>query len=139
MEIQEKEEKYIPGSMVIFKNLTNEQRDIFLKLISDEYSYLFQVLFNILDDNILTLELIDIFAGQRIQFPTRKRMYKLLEKIQIYTFVKNRNYSSESYRLLAKQYKKRVSQITATVERVDYLLNNGKFKNVEHKEKDIES
>ena len=70
------------------------------------------------------MELLDIFAGKKIQFPDRKKLYKLLEKIRIYTYVKSRNYSPESYKLLAKQYKKRISQIRSTVERVDYLLNN---------------
>ena len=108
-----------------FKDLTKEQKDIFIKLISDDYSYLFQVLFNIIEDDNLVLEIIDILAGQKIQFPTRKKLYKLLEKIKIYTFVKNKNYSQDSCKLLAKQYNKRISQIKSAVDRIDYLLSNG--------------
>ena len=95
-ETDEEEREYNVGSLLAFKDLTKEQKDIFIKLISDDYSYLFQVLFNIIEDDNLVLEIIDILAGQKIQFPTRKKLYKLLEKIKIYTFVKNKNYSQDS-------------------------------------------
>ena len=106
-ETDEEEREYNVGSLLAFKDLTKEQKDIFIKLISDDYSYLFQVLFNIIEDDNLVLEIIDILAGQKIQFPTRKKLYKLLEKIKIYTFVKNKNYSQDSCKLLAKQYNNR--------------------------------
>ena len=89
------------------------------------------VLFNIIGDNLVTLELIDIFAGERISFPNRKKLYKLLEKIQIYTFINNKGRSPESYQLLAKQYKRRISQIKAVVNRIDYLLAGGAYKDIE--------
>lgn len=128
---QNENDLYNIGSLLNFRNLNNEQKDIFIKLLSDDCSYQFQLLFNILDDNILVLQLIDIFADTKIIFPSRKKIYKLLEKIQIYTYVKHKNYSDDSYKLMAKQYKKRISQIKDIVTRIDYLLNNGKFKDIE--------
>ena len=106
MESEENEE-YNVGNLVSFRNMTDEQIELFIKLISDESSFMFQILFNILEDNDLALQLIDIFAGQKLQFPTRKKMYKLLEKIKIHTYVKSKNYSQDSIQLLAKQYKRR--------------------------------
>lgn len=127
----EEEQEYNVGNLLPFRNLTEEQRDLFIKLVSDDYSHIFQILFNVIEDDDVTLELIDILAGQRIQFPTRKKLYKLLEKIKIYTYIKNRGNSNESCQTLAKIYKKRVSQIKAVINRIDYLLANGKYKDIE--------
>ena len=131
MNKSEDETEYGIGSLINFKDLTEEQQQLFMKLVSDDFNYAFQILFNIIGDKQLVLELLDIFAGQKIQFPSRKKLYKLVEKIKIYTFVKSKNYSEESCHLLAKQYKKRISQIKAVVDRIDYLLNNGKYKDIE--------
>lgn len=128
---------YNVGSLVIFKNLSKQQKELFIKLISDDYSSLVQVLFNIIEDDNKVLQIVDIFAGQKIQFPSRKKLYKLLEKIKIYTYVKSKDYSSDACQLLAKQYKKRVSQIRATASRVDYLLDNGKFRDIQKQEGQI--
>lgn len=128
---QNENDLYNIGSLLNFRNLDEEQKNIFIKLLSDDCSYQFQLLFNILDDNILVLQIIDVFANTKIVFPNRKKIYKLLEKIQIYTYVKKKNYSNEAYKLMARQYKKRISQIKDTVTRIDYLLNNGKFKDIE--------
>lgn len=128
---QNENDLYNIGSLLNFRNLNEEQKNIFIKLLSDDCSYQFQLLFNILDDNILVLQLIDTFADTKMIFPSRKKVYKLLEKIQIYTYIKHKNYSDNSYKLMAKQYKKRISQIKNIVTRIDYLLNNGKFKEIE--------
>lgn len=127
----EEEQEYNVGNLLPFRNLTEEQKNLFIKLVSDDYSHIFQIIFNVIEDDTKTLELIDILAGQRIQFPARKKLYKLLEKIKIYTYVKNRDNSNESCQTLAKIYKKRVSQIKAVVSRIDYLLANGKYKDIE--------
>ena len=108
-----KDEDYLVGSLSTFRNLSEEQKKLFIKLVSDDCSSVFQILFNVINDDLLTLELIDIFAGERIAFPNRKKLYKLLEKIQIYTFIKSKRDSPEAYQLLAKQYKRRISQIKA--------------------------
>lgn len=128
-----KDEDYLVGSLSTFRDLSDEQKNLFIKLVSDDCSSVFQVLFNIIDDNLLTLELIDIFAGEKISFPNRKKLYKILEKIQIYTFIKSKGYSQESYQLLAKQYKRRISQIKSVVDRVNFLLSGGAYKDIETK------
>lgn len=125
---------YSVGNLLPFRNLTKEQKELFIKLISDDYSYIFQILFNIIEDDQKTLELLDILSGQRIQFPPRKKLYKLLEKIQMYTYSKHRNFSEESFKTQSKIYKKRISQIKNIVNRIDYLLNGGKYKEIEEQE-----
>ena len=127
----EEDEEYPVGCLSTFRDLSKEERDLFIKLLSDDCSSAFQILFNIIDDDILVLEILDIFAGNKVNFPNRKKLHKLLEKIQIYTFVKSKGKTPESYQLLAKQYKKRISQIKAVVDRIDYLLNNGTYKDIE--------
>ena len=129
--MDEEREDYDVGKLLSFRNLTSEQRDLFIKLISDENSSLYQILFNVIDDTQKTIELIDILAGERLIFPNRKKVYKLLEKIQIYTYVKHREDKEKSCQVLAKVYNKRVSQIKAAVSRIDYLLANGKYKDIE--------
>jgi len=116
------------GSLLIYRDITEEQKNLFIDFLSTDVSNSFKVLFNVIDDDFLVMELLDIFAGKRIQFPDRKKLYKLLEKVKIYTYVRSKNYSPESYRLLAKQYKKRISQIRSTVERVDSLIKNKNLK-----------
>lgn len=115
-------EEYEVGKLLAFRDMTEEQKNLFISLVSNEYSYVFQVLFNLMDDDYLTLELIDILAGQRFQIPSRKKLYKLLEKIRIYTYIKQKGGSPESYKLLAKQYNIRISQVKSAVNRIEQLL-----------------
>jgi len=124
--MEETSEEFSVGSLLAYRDLTEEQKNLFVDLLAVDLSSSLKILFNVIDDDFLTLELLDIFAGKKIQFPDRKKMYKLLEKIKIYTFIKSKNYSSESYKLLSKQYKKRVSQIKSSVDRIEYLLNKNK-------------
>lgn len=132
----EDEDEYIVGSLSAFRNLTEGQKELFIKLISDDCSSIFQLLFNLIDNDLLVLEIIDIFSGTKINFPARKKIYKLLEKIQIYTFINSKGRTPESYQLLAKQYKKRISQIKAVVDRIDYLLDKGLYKDIENLNKE---
>ena len=127
------DDEFSIGSLLIYRDITEEQKNLFIDFLSTEVSSSFKILFNVIDDDYLVMELLDIFAGKKIQFPDRKKLYKLLEKIKIYTYIKSKNYSPDSYKLLAKQYKKRISQIRSTVERVDYLLNN-RNQNIKDKE-----
>lgn len=125
------EPKYDIGSLLIYKDLNSEQKELFIKLLSDDSSYLFQILFNVIENDYKVLQLIDLFAGQKIQFPDRKKVHRLLEKIKIYTFVKHSNNKDNACKLLAKQYNKRILQIRTIVDRIDYLLANGDYRDIE--------
>lgn len=50
------------GQLSIYKDITDSQKDLLIKLLSYDESYLLQILFNVYQDNILVLELIDIFS-----------------------------------------------------------------------------
>lgn len=117
------DEAYPVGCLVEFNDIDYEQRELLIDLMSKEYSYLFKVLYSILEDDALTLKLIDIFADKKIKFPSRKKVYKTLEKIKIYTYIKRHNYSDASINVLSKQYKKRPSQIKILIEKINETLN----------------
>lgn len=117
------DEVYPVGCLVEFNDIDYKQRELLISLLSREYSYIFQVLFTIIEDDALTLKLIDIFADKKIKFPSRKKVYKTLEKIKIYTYAKNHNYSETSINVLAKQYKKRPSQIKMLIDKINDTLN----------------
>lgn len=121
--LEEKKDEFPIGCLVEFKDIDYNQRELLIKLLSKEHSYVFQVLYNIIEDDALVLELIDIFADKRIKFPSRKKVYKMLEKIKIYNYAKQHNYSDTSINVLAKQYKKRPSQIRTLINRIDESLN----------------
>ena len=118
------EEEYPVGCLVEFSDIDYEQREILIKLMSKEYSYLFQVLYTILEDDALTLRLIDIFADKKIRFPSRKKIYKTLEKIRIYNCVKKHKYSDTYINALAKQYNKKPSQVRILVNKINDILNS---------------
>ena len=128
-------EAFPMGSLLQYRDIDSKDRELMIALLSDKNkskdkennsdSYLFKVLFNVIEDDYLVIELADIFAGKKISFPSRKKLYKLLEKIRIYKFVKNRNYSESAYILLSKKYKKRINQLKSCVTRIDYLLEGG--------------
>lgn len=118
------EEKYPAGCLVEFKDITYQHRELLIKLLSKEYSYMYEVLYKVLEDDAAVLELLDIFADRRLRFPSRKKIYKTLEKIKIYIYAKNHNNTDDSITVLAKQYKKRPSQIRTILSRIDELLNS---------------
>lgn len=117
------DENYSVGCLVEFSDIDYEQRDLLINLMSKDYSYLFQILYNVIEDDALTLRLIDIFADKKIRFPSRKKVYRMLEKIKIYTYAKRHNYSDTSINVLAKQYKKRPSQIRILINKINETLN----------------
>lgn len=121
--LEEKKDEFPIGCLVEFKDLDYNQRDLLIKLLSKEHSYIIQVLYNIVEDDALVLELLDIFADKRIKFPSRKKVYKMLEKIKIYNYIKQHNYSETSINVIAKQYKKRPSQIRTLINRINESLN----------------
>ena len=53
-------------------------------------------------------------------------MMQKLEKVFIYNYVSSRGFSQQSYVIMAKQYKKRVTQVKAIVDTmVRFLERNG--------------
>lgn len=74
-----------------------------------------------------------------VKFPTRKKVYRILEKVRIYTYMKQNNESTEAVKYLAEKYNKRYTQIRDIVSKIDEILNSdltesNKYKNQLSKE-----
>ena len=96
-------------------------------MITNDFSPFLRVLYNIVDDKTLILKILDAFEGQRIYFPDRKKIFKTMERVVIYNYIVNHNYSEESYSAMSKQFSKRVSQIRNIVDRINSIKKSLHF------------
>lgn len=115
------------GSLSLFKNITDEDVLLFIDMITNDFSPFLRVLYNIVDDKTLILKILDAFEGQRIYFPDRKKIFKTMERVVIYNYIVNHNYSEESYSAMSKQFSKRVSQIRNIVDRINSIKKSRYF------------
>lgn len=113
---------YDVGSLAIYQDLTDNELELLIKLLPKDLSKVISLIFNIFGTD-QGLEFLDIFADERISLPSRKRLYKLIEKIKIYVFIKSKKESDDAYKLLAKQLDKRISQLHQIVSKIDETLN----------------
>lgn len=113
---------YDVGSLAIYRDLTDNELELLIKLLPKDLSKVISLIFNIFGTD-QGLEFLDIFADERISLPSRKRLYKLIEKIKIYVFIKSKKESDDAYKLLAKQLDKRISQLHQIVSKIDESLN----------------
>lgn len=112
------------GSLLLFSKATDKDIDLLLQLIArGRYSYLTLLRELVVDDEAL-IKLLDVMSGIKTQFPDRRKIYKTLEKVFIYNFCSSRNFSEESYRIMSKQYKKRVPQVKAIVFTMQKFINS---------------
>ena len=103
------------GSLLLFSKASKEDVDLLIRLIArNKYSYI-DLLRELVKSDTDLIKLLDVMAGVRFQFPERRKIYKTLEKIFIYNFCAKRNFSEESYKIMSKQYRKRVPQVKAIV------------------------
>lgn len=115
------------GSLTLFRHISNEDMELFIDIITNDFSPFCRVLYNIIKDKQTILKIFDAFEGQRVYFPDRKKFYKTLEKCVIYNYIVDHDYSPESYSTMSKQYSKRVSQIRNIVDRIDNLKKGGLY------------
>lgn len=114
------------GSLLLFRKATEDDIDLMLKLMSSERYEFITVLRSMIPDDRDLLKLLDMMSGAKVIFPERKKIYKTLEKVFIYNYVSSRGFSQQSYVIMAKQYKKRVTQVKAMVDTmVRFLERNG--------------
>ena len=126
--MNETEEKLFDekGSLLLFRKATEEDIDLMLKLMSSERYEFITILRDMIPDDRDLLKLLDMMSGAKVVFPERKKIYKTLEKVFIYNYVSSRGFSQQSYVVMAKQYKKRVTQVKAMVDTmVRFLKRNG--------------
>lgn len=113
------------GVLILFKNASKEDLELMIDLLSDEYNTYLRVLYNIIDDRDKFLMVLDVLAEQRFYFPERRKIYKTLEKVMIYNYVKNRNFEQEAISDVARQYAKRTEQVRKIIKRIDEKKNGG--------------
>ena len=126
--MNETEEKLFDekGSLLLFRKATEDDIDLMLKLMSSERYEFITILRSMIPDDRDLLKLLDMMSGAKVIFPERKKIYKTLEKVFIYNYVSSRGFSQQSYVVMAKQYKKRVTQVKAMVDTmVRFLERNG--------------
>lgn len=104
------------GSLLLFRKATKEDIDLMLKLMSSERYEFISLFRDIIDDDLSLIKLLDMMSGNKITFPERRKIYKTLEKVFIYNYIKAHNFSNQSYVAVAKQYGKRTTQVKAIVD-----------------------
>lgn len=119
------------GSLLLFRKATEEDIDIMLRLMSsDKYEFI-SILRSVIHDDVDLLKLLDMMSGSKVVFPDRRKVYKTLEKVFIYQYVKERGFSQQSFVSMAKQYDKRVTQVKAIVDTMRRTLEKDEEDNSE--------
>lgn len=113
------------GKTTLFKDLDDEKYSLFLQLLSFENSEFLEVIDKMTDRNTL-LKLLDVFAGEYIRFPNRKSVIWVLEKVNMYTYLRSRNFSDEAYYTVSKEYDRTVYEIKKIVNVIEKNLLNKK-------------
>jgi hypothetical protein len=118
------------GNLLKYRNISEEDIDLYLALITNNSRYRFLLpLRDIVDDDQKFLQILDLFAGTRMWFPDRIRTYRYLERATTYNYLKDRNFSPDAYKTIAKQIDKRVTQTKSLMTTIEATL--------EEREKDI--
>ena len=111
------------GKTSLFKDLSDEQYELFLKLLSFENNEFLNVI-NSLTDKDTLLKLLDIFAGEYVRFPNRKSLIWVLTKVNMYTYLKERNFSHDAYYVVSKEYNKTIYEIKKIVNVIEKNLQS---------------
>jgi len=119
--------EYEPGCLAIFRKMNDEQYNIFIKQLSDNVSYKLDMLRNIIEDDMLFLEILDIFAGETLMFPNRKQVFQYLDRTFMYTYVKRRGFTEESYNSVAKHFGEKLAVVKNKTLRISQLLNEEEY------------
>lgn len=109
------------GKTALFKDLDDDKYDLFLKLLSFENSEFLNILDIMTDKNTL-LKLLDVFAGEYIKFPNRKSVIWALDKVNMYTYLKQHDFSQEAYYVVSKEYNRTVYEIKKIVNVIEKNL-----------------
>lgn len=111
------------GVLILFKNASDEDIKLMIDLLSDEYSVYLRVLYNIIDDRTKFLMVLDVLSEQRFYFPERRKVYKTLEKVMIYNYVRDRNFEQDAISDVARQYAKRTEQVRKIIKKINDKKN----------------
>lgn len=119
--------EYEPGCLATFRRMTDEEYSIFEKQLSDNVSYKLGILRNVLDDDLLFLKVLDIFAGENISVPNRKQMFQYLDRTFMYTYVKKRGFTEESFVAVSKHFGEKLAVVKNKTMRISQLLDKEEY------------
>lgn len=125
-EVSNKKE-YEPGCLVTFRKMTDEQYKIFAKQLSDNVSYKLDILRNILEDDMLFLEILDIFAGESINIPTRKQLFQYLDRTFMYTYAKSHGFTEDAFNSISKHFGEKLAIVKSRTLRISELLDKEEY------------
>ena len=126
------------GSLLLFNKASKEDMDLLMTLLCRGSSEYLALLRGVVKDDFNLIKLFDVMAGQKVQFPERKKIYKMLEKTFIYNYCKKHNFSDSSYVIMAKEYGKRIPQTRAIVNTMQKFLDSNTNKGFEDEEFECE-
>lgn len=127
------------GSLLLFNKVEKRDIDLLLTLLCrGRYDYL-MLLRDVVKDDVQLVKLFDVMAGTQIQFPERRKIYKTLEKVVIYNYCKDRDFSEDSIFIMAKQYQKRIPQVRAAINTMQNFLSSSKDSNKDDLFEDIDN
>lgn len=110
------------GSLLLFNKATEDDIDLLMQLVArGKYGYL-ELLNELVSSPEAFICLLDVMAGVKTVFPERRKLYKTLEKVFIYNYCADRGFSEDSYKVMSKQYGKRVPQVKAIVATMEKFL-----------------
>ena len=125
-EVSSKKE-YEPGCLVTFRKMTDEQYKIFEKQLSDNVSYKLGILRNVLNDDMLFLEILDVFAGENISIPNRKQTFQYLDRTFMYTYAKKRGFTEEAFVSVSKHFGEKLAVVKNKTMRISSLLDKEEY------------
>lgn len=104
-------------------NLNEDELETYLKYLENSRDlFCLPYLNRVLGDELLTF--LDLFAGEVIRIPPRSELIKVSNYIIIYNYLKQRDFTEESYKKASSLFKRRVSNLKRIVEKVENTLNN---------------
>lgn len=109
------------GKTVLFKDLDDEKFDLFLRLLSFESGEFLDII-NTMTNRKTLLKLLDTLAGESIKFPNRKSLIWILEKVNMYMYLKRHDFSQDAYYVISKEYDRTVYEIKKIVNVIEKNL-----------------
>ena len=110
------------GKTSLYKDLPDDKYKLFIRLLSIENNEFLSVINEMTNKNTV-LKLLDTFAGESIRFPNRKSVIWVLDKVNIYIYLKKKDFSDEAYSYMSKEYNRTVYELKKIVRVIDKELN----------------
>jgi hypothetical protein len=77
------------------------------------------------------IQFLDLLAGTNLKIPSRKSLYRDIEYVKIYSYIKERDFTVDSVKNAAKIYNKNISFVKRAIFKVSKTLNQNLPVNLE--------